>query len=108
MEMTEAATAFDALGHPRRLQVFRLLVQAGPSGIAAGEIARALNIPPPSLTPHLQTLQRASLIVARRDGRSVIYVVDFQGLKGLLAFLLDECCQGLESCAPSTVESCRA
>lgn len=106
MEIKEASEALSALGHPRRLGVFRLLVRAGLPGVAAGELARALHIPPPTLTSHLGVLARAGLVVAQRDGRSVIYQVNFKGLKAVMSFLLDECCQGLESCDVSKVEVC--
>ncbi len=106
MEITNAAAALSALGHPRRLGVFRLLVRAGLPGVAAGELARALHIPPPTLTSHLGVLARAGLVVASRDGRSVMYRADFKGLKAVMSFLLDECCQGLEGCDVSKPEVC--
>lgn len=99
MEITHAVTAFEALGQPSRLQVFRLLAQSG--GCAAGDIARQLDMKPNTLSGHLAILQNAGLLTSSRDGRSIRYSVDAAGLRGLLAWLLQDCCGGSpDLCAP--------
>ena len=80
--------ALGALAQPTRLAVFRLLVQAGPEGIAAGAIAAAVAAQPSTLSHHLGELERAGLAVSRRDGRQVIYAADYQGTRRLLEFLM--------------------
>ena len=90
-----------ALSQETRLGVFRLLVRGGPQGMAAGEIARALEIPHNTLSSHLSVLSNAGLLQSRRESRSIIYSVDFDGTRNLLTFLLEDCCQGQpEFCAP--------
>jgi DNA-binding transcriptional ArsR family regulator len=99
MEITHAVTAFEALGQPSRLLVFRLLAQSG--GCAAGNIARQLDMKPNTLSGHLSILRAAGLLVAVRDGRSIRYSVDAAGLRGLLTWLLQDCCGGSpDLCAP--------
>jgi DNA-binding transcriptional ArsR family regulator len=83
------------------LAVFRLLVQAGPKGRAAGAIAEALAMPASSLSFHLAHLTRAGLIEQRRDGRSLIYSADFDAMSSLVGFLTENCCGGA-SCAPAS------
>jgi DNA-binding transcriptional ArsR family regulator len=101
MEKDEAIRALSALAHPGRLDVFRLLVRAGPDGMAAGEIARAIDSPPSSLSANLTLLSNAGLIASRRDGRSIIYRAAYDQMTGLLAFLMEDCCGGKpEICAP--------
>ena len=101
MEKDEAVRALGALAHPGRLDVFRMLVQAGPDGMAAGEIARATGSPQSSLSANLTILSNAGLIVPRRDGRSIIYRAAYDRMTGLLAFLMEDCCAGKpEICAP--------
>jgi DNA-binding transcriptional ArsR family regulator len=81
-----------ALAQETRLDVFRLLVRAGPEGLAAGEIARRLDVPAPTLSFHLRALQQAGLVRSERDGRSLVYAADFGALEGVLAFLTEQCC----------------
>jgi DNA-binding transcriptional ArsR family regulator len=101
MEMEAAVRALSALAHPARLEVFRLLVKAGPGGLAAGEIARATGSLPNTLSANLNVLSGAGLAVSRREGRSVIYTADFERMRALLAFLVEDCCGGApEICAP--------
>jgi len=101
MEERNAIDSLSALAHPGRLAVFRLLVRAGPEGVAAGEIARALETPANTMSTQLAILARAGLIRARRDSRSVIYSADYAGIASLLGFLMEDCCQGRpEICAP--------
>jgi ArsR family transcriptional regulator len=84
--------ALGALAHEHRLAIYRLLVQRGPNGSSAGTIGERVGILPSSLTFHLQNLQRAGLIVQRRDGRKLFYSVDFSVMNGLVGYLTDNCC----------------
>ena len=100
MEMKTATTALSALAHQGRLTTFRMLIQAGPDGIAAGEIARRLDVPPNSLSSNLTILAHAGLVSSRREGRSVIYVAQYGVMAGLLEYLMQDCCGGSpEICA---------
>lgn len=95
-----AVAALSALGHPGRLDVFRRLVQAAPGGLAAGEIARATGSLPNTLSSNLAVLAGAGLVRSRREGRSIIYAADFSAMRGLLSYLLEDCCDGRpEICA---------
>jgi DNA-binding transcriptional ArsR family regulator len=101
METTDAVKRLSALAQDSRLEVFRLLVKAGPEGIAAGDIARALETPANTTSAQLLVLSNAGLIRARRDGRSIIYSVDYDAMSDLLIFLTEDCCGGrAEICAP--------
>jgi ArsR family transcriptional regulator, arsenate/arsenite/antimonite-responsive transcriptional repressor len=93
MEIKQAVVALAALAQESRLRVFRLLVPAGEAGIAAGEIAERLDIPPATLTFHLKELSHAGLIESRREGRSIIYSLRVEGMRGLLTFLARDCCK---------------
>lgn len=108
METIRAVDALQALAQETRLTAFRLLVEAGPQGIAAGEIAKALNVAPPTLSFHLSALLNAGMVDNRREGRQVIYIANFEAMDTLLAFLARNCCRGEEDCLPSLRESaCR-
>ena len=101
MEDSSAIEALSALAHPGRLAVFRLLVRAGPEGVAAGEIARAMDTPANTMSTQLAILARTGLIGSRRDSRSVIYSANYPQITALLGFLMEDCCQGRpEICAP--------
>ncbi|PVM88575.1 ArsR/SmtB family transcription factor [Caulobacter endophyticus] len=101
MESKSAVNMLSALGHEGRLAIFRLLVRGGPDGVAAGDIARTLNVLPNSLSANLNILSHAGLIVSRREGRSIIYSADYDAMSGLLGFLMEDCCNGVpEICAP--------
>jgi ArsR family transcriptional regulator, arsenate/arsenite/antimonite-responsive transcriptional repressor len=108
MELLPAIDAFGALAQKSRLQIFRLLMQCGPEGMAAGDIARTLRIPSNTLSFHVAVLARAKLVTSRKDGRSSIYAVDLEGTRTLLSFLVEDCCHGKpEICAallPSSAE----
>jgi DNA-binding transcriptional ArsR family regulator len=109
MDMTAAVSSLSALAHEGRLAGFRLLVKAGPDGMAAGDIARKLDTAPNTMSAQLLVLSNAGLVHARREGRSIIYVVDFDRMAALLQFLARDCCNGRpEICAPlaQTVNSC--
>lgn len=87
-----------ALAQEHRLAAYRLLVQAGPDGLAAGALAKALDIPASSLSFHLAQLSHAGLVSQRRASRSIIYAADFAAMTGLIAYLTENCCAG-GSCA---------
>ena len=101
MEHSDAVGAFSALGHEHRLALYRILVEAGPDGLSAGAIAGALGIPPSSLTFHTQALLRAGLITQRRESRLLIYAADFPAMNALVAYLTENCCGGMQRCAPA-------
>jgi ArsR family transcriptional regulator, arsenate/arsenite/antimonite-responsive transcriptional repressor len=100
MEKTDAVTALGALAQDNRLDVFRLLVQAGPEGMPAGAVAEALNLAPNTLTFHFDRLRTAGLVTVRREGRSMIYAARYETMNDLLGFLTENCCGGV-SCAPA-------
>jgi ArsR family transcriptional regulator, arsenate/arsenite/antimonite-responsive transcriptional repressor len=104
METKQAVQALSALAQESRLAIFRLLVQAGPAGLAAGAIGEKLDLPPATLSFHLAGLTRAGLAQSRQDGRFVIYRANFDSMNTLLGFLTENCCCG-SSCEASTGES---
>ncbi|MES2257705.1 MAG: metalloregulator ArsR/SmtB family transcription factor [Pseudomonadota bacterium] len=99
METSTVIGALAALAQESRLAVFRLLVQAGPEGLAASKIAAALAIAPSSLSFHLKELAHANMVHATRSGRSIIYTANYPAMNGLLAYLTENCCGGAP-CAP--------
>ena len=102
MKKQDALAALAALAQDNRLDVFRLLVQAGPEGIAAGAVAVALDLAPNTLTFHFDRLRLADLVTVRREGRSMIYAARFDTMNELLGFLTENCCSGApEKCAPA-------
>jgi DNA-binding transcriptional ArsR family regulator len=104
MEKIDAVAALAALAQDNRLDVFRLLVQAGPEGMPAGHVAEALDLAPNTLTFHFDRLRQAGLVTVRREGRSMIYAARFETMNALLAFLTENCCGGApEKCKPSPV-----
>jgi DNA-binding transcriptional ArsR family regulator len=103
METTEAVQALGALAQGSRLSIFRLLVQAGSEGIAAGSIGEKLDLPPATLSFHLAGLTRAGLARSRQAGRFVIYSADFEGMGRLLAYLTEDCCGG-KACVPVPIQ----
>jgi len=94
MDTQQTLAALAALAQESRLAVFRLLVQAGPDGLAASKIAERLAIAPSSLSFHLKELAHAGLVVPRQAGRFVIYSADVGAMKGLISFLTENCCGG--------------
>jgi DNA-binding transcriptional ArsR family regulator len=100
MEKTHAVAALAALAQDNRLDVFRLLVQAGPDGLSAGQVASALGLAPNTLTFHFDRLRHAGLVTVRRAGRSMIYAARFDSMRALLAYLSENCCGGVAECAP--------
>ena len=108
MKNAEAVSALSALAQENRLDVFRLLVQAGPQGMPAGGVATALRLPPNTLTFHFDRLRDAGLVTVRREGRSMIYAARFEVMNELLGFLTENCCQGAtEACAPPVCKPVR-
>jgi DNA-binding transcriptional ArsR family regulator len=108
METKTVITALAALAQDSRLAIFRVLVQAGPAGLAAGRISDLTGIAPSSLSFHLKELSHAGLADSRQDGRFVIYSARFETMNGLLDYLTDNCCGGnpctpAASCAPQPV-----
>ena len=109
MEIVTAVAALGALAQETRLVVFRLLVHAGPGGLPAGEIAQRVAVPPATLSFHLKELTRAGLIAARRESRQIFYAADFTGMRDLIAFLTEHCCDGHpEVCAVPGIEGAAA
>ncbi|MFG6500360.1 ArsR/SmtB family transcription factor [Sulfitobacter sp. 1A13191] len=101
MDNENALQAFAALGQPTRLDVFRLLIKAGGKGMSAGEIGTALDVRQNTMSANLSVLSRAGLIRSKREGRSIRYFADMNGLRALLGFLLEDCCGGQpELCQP--------
>jgi ArsR family transcriptional regulator, arsenate/arsenite/antimonite-responsive transcriptional repressor len=109
MENADAVIALAALAQDNRLDVFRLLVQAGPEGLPAGQVASALDLAPNTLTFHFDRLRSAGLVTVRLEGRSMIYAARFETMNALLAYLTENCCNGApESCGPAPCSPGRA
>jgi len=100
MKNADAVAALAALAQDNRLDVFRLLVEAGPDGMPAGRVAEKLKLAPSALTFHFDRLREAGLVTVRREGRSMIYAAQFDAMNGLVGFLTENCCAGA-SCAPA-------
>ena len=101
MEIKSATASLAALGHETRLGIFRLLIQAGPGGVNAGQICEKLGIAPATLSFHLAHLSRVGLIVGRQQGRFIYYVADYAAMDELLGYLTDNCCLGGQ-CRPKS------
>ena len=100
MEKSNAVAALAALAQDNRLDVYRLLVHAGPDGMAAGAVAEALDLAPHTHTFHFDRLRAAGLVTVRREGRSMIYAAQFDAMNALLGYLTENCCKGRE-CGPA-------
>ena len=108
-KLIKAVESLSALAHEGRLSIFRLLVRAGHGGLAAGEIARKLDMLPNTLSANLAVLAGAGLVSSERDGRSIIYSADYERMTGLLGFLMEDCCNGDATiCAPLAEIASRA
>ena len=106
MEKSIVIDALAALAQENRLDTYRLLVQAGPDGISAGEIAAALGLPPNTLSFHFDRLRQAGLVTVRRNGRSMIYAARYDTMNALIGFLTENCCGGQpERCAPAAARA---
>lgn len=100
METNDVVTALAALAHPSRLAVFRLLVEAGPEGLAAGELSERLETPRSSLSFHLKELSHAGLVSARQEGRFLFYSANYPAMNALVDYLTENCCSG-SACPPA-------
>lgn len=105
MESIAVVAALAALAHENRLAIYRLLVQAGPQGLAVGDLQARTGIPPATLTHHLNALRRAGLVVDSRDGRSITCRADYARMNALLGYLTENCCGEPGACAP--VSACK-
>lgn len=105
MKTKSVVAALAALAQESRLAIFRLLVQAGPEGMAAGKISDATGIAPSSLSFHMKELAHANMVRSRQDGRFVIYAANFTTMNALLTFLTANCCGG-NPCAPVNTPAC--
>jgi ArsR family transcriptional regulator, arsenate/arsenite/antimonite-responsive transcriptional repressor len=101
MKKPDALAALAALAQENRLDAYRLLVQAGPEGMPAGEVSAKLGLAPSALTFHFDRLREAGLVTVRRDGRSMIYAAQYETMTGLLGYLTENCCGGTAQCAPA-------
>jgi DNA-binding transcriptional ArsR family regulator len=108
MEMTSAVRALGALAQETRLSIFRQLVQAGPTGLAAGEIASAVGASPANLSFHLKELAHAGLVRSRQEGRYVFYSAHYPHMNQLIAYLTEHCCERDGGCAPCPPEKTKA
>lgn len=107
MDEGQALTSFGALSQETRLRIVRLLVKAGGQGMAAGDIATAVEVSASNVSFHLKELERAGLLAARRESRSIVYSADYDALSGLIRFLMEDCCSGRpEICEPALAPAC--
>ena len=107
MKRSSVVAALGALAQETRLDIFRLLVQKGPAGLPAGDIADKLTLPSPTLSFHLMQLRFAGLVISRRESRFIIYCANFKAMNGLVGYLTENCCGGRpELCAPNAGGDC--
>ena len=105
MDKPTALLAFAALGQDTRLEVFRLLVRAGAEGVPAGEIAARLDIVQNTMSAHLKVLDHAGLVRSGREGRTIRYVADMTGFRDLLAYLMEDCCNGAPELCQQVIQA---
>lgn len=103
MEINIAIKALTALAHETRLTIFRVLVQAGETGVSAGQLAKELSIPNATLSFHLKELTNAELVIARPESRFIYYSANFETMNGLIGYLTENCCAGVPC---SSIEVC--
>lgn len=103
-----AVTMLSALAHEHRIKIFRLLVRAGPSGVPSSDIAETVGISPTGASFHLKELDRAGLIVATRQGRFIRYAIHVEGMRRLLTYLTEDCCQGQPELCGTTFKKSKA
>ena len=108
MKQDGAVESLKALAHGTRLAAYRLLIQAGPGGLAVGELAERLKLPGATLTKHLNVLRNAGLVRDVREGRSIRCRADYARMNGLLSFLTENCCGAATACAPACVPAKRS
>ncbi|MFJ1311833.1 ArsR/SmtB family transcription factor [Agrobacterium sp. P15N1-A] len=110
MDQRQALIAFGALSQETRLHIIRMLVVAGPDGMAAGALAEKVEVSPSNISFHLKELEHSGLVAAQRQSRSIIYTANYEALGGLVRFLMEDCCSGHpEICAPAAeVAACCA
>ncbi|MBB6123550.1 ArsR/SmtB family transcription factor [Sphingobium subterraneum] len=112
MESIAVVNALSALAHATRLEVFRCLVRAGEGGLAAGDLAQRLDVSPSTLSHHLAQLEHAHIVTATRQSRHIFYAVNFAQVRGLLGYLIEDCCEGAPALCGftriTTGESCHA
>jgi DNA-binding transcriptional ArsR family regulator len=107
METSTVLAALAALGHASRLAAFRALVQAGHGGLSVGELRERLDLPPATLTAHLNQLRACGLVSDEREGRSIRVRADYARMNALLAYLTENCCAGDKTCAPTAARTAR-
>jgi len=105
MEIKTALSVLSALGHETRLSAFRALVQAGPNGLAVGELRERLDLPPATLTAHLNVLRAAALVHNEREGRVIRVRANYPQMNALIGYLTENCCAGAANCGP--VATCK-
>ncbi|HWI14894.1 MAG TPA: metalloregulator ArsR/SmtB family transcription factor [Burkholderiales bacterium] len=105
MDIKDAVASLAALAQETRLSIFRLLIEAGTEGIAAGRIAEELAVPGATLSFHLKELQRAGLIASRQESRFIYYTADFERMAALMTFLTQNCCRGMPAECLTVVET---
>lgn len=106
MKLPNALAALNALSHETRLTAFRCLVKAGPAGMSVGELRDELDIPPATLTAHLNVLRTAAMVQDQREGRVIRVTANFDQMNALLSYLTENCCAGTGACAPASVRKC--
>lgn len=107
MDERQALIAFGAMSQETRLKIVRLLVKAGPQGMAAGTIAEAAGVSASNVSFHLKELERGGLVAGRRDARSIVYSAEYEALSGLIRFLMEDCCAGNPAiCQPALAPAC--
>ena len=106
MELSAATAALSALSQETRLKIFRHLVAAGPAGREAGAISQTLKVAAPTLSFHLKELERAGLVRQRRAGRNIIYSADYDGMRALLSYLMEDCCGGRPEICDIEIKEC--
>lgn len=107
MDERQALIAFGALAQETRLRLLRMLVVAGPEGLAAGVLAERAEVSASNVSFHLKEMERAGLVATRRESRSIIYRAEYDALSGLIRFLMEDCCSGRpEICAPALAATC--
>lgn len=105
MQIIFAISRLRALAQETRLAAFRLLVREGPKGLAAGELARRLEVNASTLSRHLAALEAAGLVTSRRQDRHILYAVNYEGIRDLVGFLLEDCCRNDPACLPAAVSA---